>query len=252
MTKYKSYMDKRITQVLEQIGLSGDQTKVYLAALELGEATMQELATKSGVPRTSIYNFMKEMVRKRLIATGTRKRRTVYSAIHPNILIEMEKGRLSELQQLLPEILTIYNKSKTKPRVTFHEGVAGIKEVLFDMLKEQQAVVAWSDYDAMAASFGEYYFDVFPAERAKKGILCRNIVPDTPKAREFSKKDNRYLRESKFIKSSNNLKTEINIYGNKVALNSHDPQHAFALLIEDTNLATTLRAIWQQQWQSLD
>lgn len=243
-------MKKELENILKDIGLSQDQSRVYLASLELGEATMQELATKSGVPRTSIYNFMKEMVRKRLIASGRRKKRTVYSAIHPNILLELQKGRMTELQNLLPELVAIHNSAKNKPRVTFHEGVEGIKEILFDMIKEGREVRAWSDYDAMAESFGEYYFDVFPAERAKRKIFCRNIVVDTPKAREFSKKDNRYLRESKFARIEG-LKTEINIYGDKVALNSFDSNHPFALLIEDRNIASTLRTIWQQQWENL-
>lgn len=243
-------MRNDLENLLHSLGLMLDESKVYLAALELGEATMQELATKSGVPRTSIYNFMKGMVKKRLMATGKRKRRTIYSAIHPNILIELEKGRMAELQRLLPELLAVHNSSKSKPRVSFYEDVEGIKEILFDMLKEGKEVNAWSDFDAMAASFGDYYFDVFPAERAKKGILSRNIVLDTPKAREFAKKDNRYLRDTKLIKSKD-LKTEINIYGNKVALNSYGSNPPFALLIEDANIAQTLRTIWEQQWNNL-
>lgn len=240
-------MTHSLQNTLTELGLSSDEVKVYLAALELGEATMQELSTKSGVPRTSIYNFIKGMVKKRLIATSKRRRRTVYSAVHPNILLELEKGRMAELQRLLPELLAVQNNSKIKPRVTFYEDITGIKEILFDMIAEGKEVNAWSDYDAMADSFGDYYFDVFPAERAKKKIVSRNIVSDTPKAREFAKKDSRYLRETKFIQSKN-LKTEINIYGNKVALNSYGSNPPFALLIEDKNIATTLRAIWEHQW----
>lgn len=242
-------MDKNLQSLFEHLGLTEEEAKVYLAALELGEASMQELATKSGIPRTSIYNFMRSMIKRRLIATGVRKKRTVYSAIHPNQLVEIEHGRMRELQTILPELLAIHNKSQTKPRVTFHEGVEGIKEVLYDMLKEKQDVAAWSDFKAMAENLGEYYFDVFPAERAKKKIVSRNIVLDTPKARQLAKSDAKYFRETKFW-NAGEVKIEINIYGNKVALNSYRG-NPFAVLIEDTAIADTLRLIWQEQWDKL-
>lgn len=38
---------KNIALILQNIGLSEMETAVYLAALELGEGTMQELAQKS-------------------------------------------------------------------------------------------------------------------------------------------------------------------------------------------------------------
>lgn|SRR3989338_1360392 len=243
-------MENRDLQGLfEHLGVSDDEGKVYVAALELGEANMQELATKSGVPRTSIYNFMKSMVKRRLLATGKRKKRTVYSAIHPNQLLEIEHGRMRELQTLLPQLLAIHNKSKTKPIVTFHEGIEGIKEVLYDMLKEGQTVSAWSDFKAMAENLGDYYFDVFPAERAKKKIISRNIVSDNPKARELAKADAKYFRETKFWNAVD-VKIEINIYANKVALNSYR-ENPFAVVIEDVAIAETLRLVWQQQWESL-
>ena len=243
-------METDLKNLFLNLGLTEDQSKVYVAALELGQASMQELARKSGVKRTSIYNFIEELIDKKLIATSQKRKRTVYSAIHPNQLIELEKARLAELNRVLPELLAIHNKSMNKPRVTFYEGIDGIKEVLLDMLNEKQPVSAISDFKQMAASLGDYYFEIFPPERARRGIISRNIVPENPKARELAKQDARYLRETKFIQSED-LKTEINIYGNKVALNSYPSSPPFAVIIEDKNIADTLRKIWQELWDKI-
>lgn len=243
-------MESALENLFKELAVNDEQAKVYLAALELGQANMRELAEKAGLKRTSVYNYVKELIQKKLITIGKKRKRTVYSAIHPNMLIEIEKARLAELHRTLPELLAIYNKSKTKPRVTFYEGVDGIKEVLQDMLKEKQPVSAFSDFKHMVAVFGDYYFDVFPPERAKRGIISRNIVPDTPKARELAKKDARYLRETKFLQVPD-LKTEINIYGDKVALNSYQSSPPFGVIIEDAHIAETLRTIWQQLWNKI-
>jgi sugar-specific transcriptional regulator TrmB len=243
-------MEINLENLFEDLGISSDQAKVYLAALELGQANMNELAEKAGLKRTSVYNYVEELINKQLLTSGKKRKRTVYSAIHPNMLIEIEKARLAELSRNLPELLAIYNKSKTKPKVTFYEGINGIKEVLTDMLKEKQPVSAFSDFKNMAAAFGDYYFDVFPPERARRGIVSKNIVPDTAKGRELAKKDARYLRETKFLQVPD-LKTEINIYADKVALNSYQSSPPFSVIIEDHDIAETLRTIWQQLWNKI-
>lgn len=239
--------DLKIT--LTELGLDEDESRVYLAALRLGAATVQELATESGVPRTSIYNFLKPMLKKRLLFSSKRKKRLLYSAVHPNQLIEIQKMRLRELQGLMPELLALYGEPKRKARVSIYDGRDGIKTVLSDMLAVGEPICGWSDYNAMANLLGEYYFDVFPPERARRKIVSRNIVCDTSEAREFARLDNRYLRESKFW--GKDLKTEINIYGNRVALNSYASEQPLSVLIEDEAIASTLRTVWQRQWDNL-
>ena len=65
------------------------------------------------------------------------------------------------------------------------------------------------------------------------------------------KKNIRLLRESKLIKA-NPWKTEINIYGDKVAMMRFREDHAMCVLIEDHDIAETLRDAWQELWNNLD
>jgi len=51
----------QLNETLLQMGLNEKEAKVYLACLELGGATIAEIAEKSGVKRTSIYNFLEEL-----------------------------------------------------------------------------------------------------------------------------------------------------------------------------------------------
>ena len=44
-----------LAKSLKSLGIEEKQAKVYLACLELGTATIQELADKSKVKRTSIF-----------------------------------------------------------------------------------------------------------------------------------------------------------------------------------------------------
>ncbi len=236
--------------ILAKLGLSADEGRVYLAALKLGEATVQELSREANVPRTSIYNFLRPMQKRKLLFAGKKKKRTVYSAVHPNQLVEIQRVRLKEIQEMLPQLLSIHTQAGEKSKVSVHTGADGIKTVLTDMLVVGEPIYAWSDYDAMSSKLGEYYFDVFPPERARRKILSQNIVVDTPKARKFAEKDAKYFRRSKLWRTQG-LDAEINIYGDRVALNGYKSTEPYAVLIQNTAIAKALKAVWQQQWDSL-
>ena len=236
--------------LLKTLGMNQLQAQVYVAALELGEATMQALARKSAVNRSTIYTFIDELKERGYILETRKNKRKVYSAIHPERLVEMQKSRVTELQNAVPELLAIYNKSGAKPRVTFYEGLQGVEDVYSDMLREKKEIVAYEDLEDLKGELPKRIFEWFPAERAKKDILIKTISRDVPFAREFAKRNRGLLRETKFI-TAPKFKTDINIYGDKVALIDLQGSSQFAVLIENHNLAETMRTVWQQLWDKL-
>ncbi len=236
--------------LLKTLGLNQAQGQVYVAALELGEATMQALARKSAVNRSTIYTFIDELISRGYILENKKNKRRVYSAVHPEKLVEMQENRVNELQGALPELLAIYNTSGPKPRVTFYEGVQGVEDVYSDMLREKKEIVAYEDIEDIFGELPQRITSWFPKERAKKDILIKSISRDTPLAREFSKNNRGLLRETKFIDVPK-FKTDINIYGDKVALIDLQGKSQFAVIIENHNLAETMRTVWQQLWDKL-
>lgn len=236
--------------VLKSLNLSEAQGAVYVAALELGQATMQALAKKSGVKRTSIYNFIEEMKVRQLIVETRKKKRNVYSAVAPDQLMEMERLRLHELQQLMPELTAIQNKGRNKPRVTFYEGVEGLKEVLADSLKERKPMCGFWDYENAEKVLGDYVETYYRPERKRLNVFYRGILRDSPATRAAIQYDNKAFRENKFI-TKGEFTAEINIYGNKVALLSYLGRPPFGVLIEDKDIADTLRTAWENLWDKL-
>lgn len=237
-------------ETLKGLGLSEAEARVYLAALELGQASIQDLSKKSGVKRTSIYHFLDDLKDRKLIFETSRKKRKVYSAAKPYQLLELGRIRLAEVQSVMPELMALYNKSDQKPRVTFYEGIDGIKEVYADTLNEKKPIIAWSDFEHMYKMLGQGYVAYYPPIRAHLNIPFQTIVRDSVTAREAAKENRKLLREMKFL-SAGDLKTEINIYGNKVALMSFRSKPPFAVLIEDHDVAETLRVAWRALWDRL-
>ncbi len=241
-----------VNQLLARnLDLTPVEISVYLATLELGEATVLEIARKSGVKRTSIYNFIDSLKNRQILLETKKKKRSVFSAVNPHQLVELSKAKARELEHMLPQLLAINNRAQHKPRVTFHENIEGIKEAYSDMLETQKPIVGWSDYKHMIPTLGKEYCAYFPPERAKRGIPYKAIAADTPENRSYAKDDAKVLRETKFISPGSDLKTEINVYGNKVLLASFRSHPAFVVMIEDRDIAETLRVTWKELWKRL-
>lgn len=222
---------------------------MYTAALELGQESIQEIAKKSGVKRTSIYNFLDEMRERGLLVETHKRKRKLYSAVGPEQLVEIVKNRLHELQDVIPELLAIANASRKKPRMMFFEGIDGIKNIYADILKDRKPVVGWSDFEHNLKVMRRFY-ETYVPERSRRNITYHVIVRDTPAAREWAKGNRGALRETKFLRSDN-IRTEINIYGDMVVLMSFRSTPPIGVMIEDTNIAATMRDAWQQLWDRL-
>jgi sugar-specific transcriptional regulator TrmB len=251
MSKSKSLLDENNAELVRTLGLTEHEVAVYLATLELGEGNIQEISRKSGVKRTSIYNFIDSLKERQLLLELKKGKRKFYSAVSPHHLVDEQKSKVASMERLIPQLLAIQNNVRNKPRVSFFEGVDGIKEIYNMTLRDKKIIYAWEDldktFDIMPAQFAKWY----PAERAARKIPARCIDRDTPLAREWtSKNDIRLARESRFIQSEESG-TEINIFGDKVAFFRFDTEKPFGVVIEDKGIATAVRGAWQELWDRL-
>jgi len=235
---------------LRKLGLKEAQIKIYLAALELGQASVQEIARKAGLKRTTVYNFLEDLKNKQLLREVKRRKRSVYTAAHPEHLFELEKSRMEDLRRALPELLAVQNKQKSKPRMAFYEGAEGIQEIVKDSLQTKNPIVSWSWHDPkkLKEIMGRLY-DEYPLERARRNILMRSIWRNGPEGREEVKNDRRFLRETKLIDVES--KADVMIYDSKIVMFGGYSSTPFAVLIEDPDLADTLRTIWGELWKRL-
>ena len=243
-------MEKNESELLETLGLSGAEVAVYLATLELGQGHIQDISRKSGVKRTSIYNFIDQLKERQLLTEIKKGKRKLYLASDPRSLIDQSRSRTTSLERLIPQLLAVSNSVHNKPRVSFYEGVDGMKEVYAMTLRDKQTIYSWEDFDRMFAMLGNF-FNTYPVERTKKKIPFRSIIRDTKFARDFVATNNeRLMRDSRFI-SSEEFGTEINIFGKKVAFFSLRKDFPFGVVIEDEGIAKTLMVAWTELWNRL-
>jgi len=99
------------------------------------------------------------------------------------------------------------------------------------------------------AKFGEDFMNDFIAGRIKNKVFLKAISKKDEIHKELSKLDKKHLREIQFYPSEKGtLYSSIAIFENKVLLlNLY--QDAFAIFIENKEVAETLKTIHKLQWK---
>lgn len=232
---------------LQNLGLNEKQAKVYLACLELGSATIAEVSEKSGVKRTSIYNFIEDLIKKGFLSEIKQDEQILLIAEDPKALEQKVKHNLTNIQGVMPELLAMFNRPGNKPKVHFYQDIAGLKKIYEETLKSKESIYAFSDFEKMMPLMEDWMWD-YAQERADKGIAFVCIAKEGPWARKALNRAKEHKREMKIVKDVN-FDTEINIYENKIAILSFQRPYA-GIIIEDVAIAQTLKSIWQMLWNS--
>lgn len=237
---------------LEKLGLDEKEARVYLALLELGEGNIHQIAKKSGVKRTTVYDIVESLKEKGLLSSVIHRKKTLYSAEDPRKLEDTLEEKKHILRRILPELLSIANMLDKKPKIRFYEGIEGIKDVYKDAFNyPEQELLAWVSEEAVDSFDIDFLNNYYLPKRVERKIWVRAIAMDSPMVRKYKELDEKSLRRTKLIKENNfPLEVEINLYGkNKIAMMSFEEK--IGLIIESQKIYTTLKSIFEMNWKML-
>lgn len=242
-----------ILEKLEKAGLTEKEAKTYLAILELGEATIAEIAKKSDIKRSTVYDILDLLKEKGMISQTRRNKRPIFLAENPKKMIEKLEEQKRELEEAVPELLSVMNLLDKKPRIRYFEGIEGVKEVFEDTLRYPNTeILTWISYPNI--NLGEdYFWKYYNPKRLKQRIWGRVITPDTPKNRALKETlGDKWLAKMKVFSNESFLKLdmEIKIYGkNRVGIVSY--KEDLGIIIESAKIYDGLKAIFEGMWDLL-
>jgi sugar-specific transcriptional regulator TrmB len=238
---------------LEDLDLSKNEARVYLALLELGPSTMTEIARIANINRTTGYPILESLANKGLVNFIGETKIQKFAAENPEKVIAFlekkikeDQEKLKQAQVLLPELFSAYNL-KEKPKVKFYEGVDRLKEAFEDTLTAKSEILAYAVGTDMFKTVSREYFANYSKKKVEKNIKVRVIAPNDEESKAVVVKDKEELRESLLIpKDKFYFSIETNIYNNKILIISW--KEKFAVIIESEEIANSQRKIFELSW----
>jgi len=244
-------MNKKIIEVIKNLGLSKNEVKTYLAGLELGETSVQRIAQKAKLHRTTTYRAIDTLKSKGLFLSSISKGHRKYSTEDPRKILDKIERQKTQFENVLPELLSLVSFSDKKPEIKYFEGEGGLIEIYSDTLEHPDSTIrAWVNSEALDNFKIDYLKEVYLPTRLKKRILVNAIAPATEEMKRYQSRDRSSLRQTKLLKNIPGFNVEIMIYGNdKIAI--IDFKESLGLIIQNKNIFKTLKTIFIVNWDNL-
>ncbi|MBI4022921.1 hypothetical protein HY375_02040 [Candidatus Berkelbacteria bacterium] len=248
-----------LEKLLEKLGLSEKEAKVYLATLELGQDTVQHIAKKASVVRPTTYVILEKLMSLGLVSTVEEGKKTLFIAESPkelaNLLSQQQQSieaRKQELDDSLNQLMAIYNASGDKPTVRYFEGAEGL--VALDKYGQEKKVKEGKNeifsifpLDILERQFPERRKEAVTS-RVKAGIHSRAIYTRDggPVDEERNKQENREALYLPRTVLPIDMTLTVFPWGVKIFyLDEHKP---YGILIENEAIARNMRVMLEFAW----
>ena len=231
-----------IEGVLAHLGLSVQESTIYVDLLQNGAATIGALAKRTGLYRPALYKILPALTEKGLVSKERDKgKQQHYGADPPERLEALFDVAKRRLEAALPELASLYTHQELRPVVRFLEGAAGIRAVFADLLATLKKGDIFYRYSSRAPHSRQYLPASYEEARDKKQIE-RLVISNAPLAQS---KTPRLERETKVVPPEFDLfndNVSHIIYGDKVAVIDYNTETA--IIIESKVIAEFQRKLF--------
>lgn len=241
-----------LNEILQEYGLSDKEAKVYLTLLSIGSATVNTIAEKADLVRTTTYDILKVLREKALVSSAVKNKILYFEAADPSKLIQVLDEKKKRISGIMNELKQLKINIPKKPVIELYEGKEGIKTVYQDILEEKKPLFSFSNTHHIFNVL-PFYVPNFVNQRAKAGIFIKLLNEKTKESVELmKKKDKAENRETRFIQELKDIPLTEYIYGDNVAIMSTKKEEALGIIIRHSDFAKEQKLLFDLLWKEAE
>ncbi len=171
--------------ILEEIGLTDGEIKVYLYLLKFGTKKAGEISKHTKLDRSNIYRIIKRLKEKNLVFSSKLNKVKHFSVTRPERIKELYQKKLNKLKEKEDNINDFIKKANKISEVSvpenefsveIYEGKREMKNVLESILNlEKGDTVHAFGYEDLFEKTFYYWWKKFIKRRVKKGIFFKGV-----------------------------------------------------------------------------
>lgn len=238
-----------IPDTLKNLGLEQKEAVIYLALLELGEATILTISQKSSIKRPTAYLVLRSLEEKGFVSRIVRGKKTLFSAQHPKKLLTEAELRLKELQEIVPQLESLFHREEGRPRVMIYEGKSELDRAYDESFIAKGEIIYMG---TLGLSMG-----VFPRTFKKVEFVTpspefriRELVDESEESRKYADEVRGPYHGVRFIpKELLPFEVDIGVFGNRTLISSVKKEY-FTIGIESEEITRAFRTIFEVMWRA--
>jgi len=247
----------QIKHTLTQLGMNESDITIYMLGLEIGAATIAQLAQESDMWRVTVHEIVRRLIWYGVfLESRSGRRRLVYpntvDAIHH--MLDARKLALTQLEsqvthtaQLLRDIQA---QSQNFPKTRYYKGQEGIRLMMSEIIKDGQNVSIISD--------GQHFYELIDNELLEKSLKMRKennltismIFPRWFEYFTFTQGIYQQQLNIKFLPEDTILHGGMTIRWDKVAIHCYEWRYITTTIIENSAIAQMMRFYYDQTWKA--
>jgi sugar-specific transcriptional regulator TrmB len=231
--------------VLEHMGLTKIEAKVYLALLENGNQAAGAITKSSGVHRRTVYDAISRLIEKGLVSYIKAGNVKMYQAAHPERLMELLKDQEDHLSKELPMLEKLYESQPGRHETVFFRGKKGLKTLFDDQLKTENSTILVLGATTAAFDVLQFYFPQFDRTRKEKQIKVQMLFDQRVKGKSVKHMP---LCQARMITLEHPQDVMTCIYGDTVSIVTFT-ERPFGIVIREQAVADQYRAYFDALWK---
>lgn len=245
-------MNHQTLAQLEELNLSPNEARVYLALFEIGQTSAGEIIQKTRLHRSVIYETLDKLLERKLITKLTKQHIAHFQALNPDRLLQ-NLHRQENIAKDLVQDLKMLAKTN-QPEITIYEGMESYKRFWLESMERMPK----GSTDYVAGSIGTPWYEIM-GEKAidqyfqiakKRNIGWKMIVFDMDDYEQnFFNKYPDFRWECRLINRPMAKEGNFNIFGTESVI-LHSATEPMIIEVKNKSLVKIFQNLFDILWEN--
>src|SRR3989344_5110176 len=239
---------------LQKLGLTRNESKVYLSLLKIGTSRTGDILKAAGINSGKIYEILESLKEKGLVSESIINKRRYFTSAPPYQILDFLEKKKEEIikeekkiKSILPSLEKIRKESVKETKAVTYKGFRGIKtaaDEALDSMKNSEEILSMCVTEKKDKKYNDFWIG-WTERRVSKKIVAKHI---------FSEKGDYYksFKKIKFTEAkilSGLTPVTIDIFGEDKVLILNYNEPVSCIMIYDKNTATSFINFFYQLWK---
>ncbi|MCK4670462.1 MAG: hypothetical protein KAT43_04620 [Nanoarchaeota archaeon] len=202
-------------EILEKLGFTPAESKVYLTLLQLGPTKVGKIIEKSGLQSSTIQYTLLSLIDKGFVTYILKGKIKIYQSVDPKIVLKEFREREKKFEEILPQLEAKQKLHEEKQEAEIYEGWKGINNLFNVLIEDAKKGDEFYFYSVDVEEMREEtmkFFATRDAKRKEKGLIVKGLAKRELKP-YFKKRKNLKMRYAEFL-----IPININLCNNKMVI----------------------------------
>lgn len=248
-------VDMANTSLLQQIGLTEGETKVYLALLDLGSSSTGKIIKQSKVHASKVYPILDRLVDKGLVSFIKQGKKTIYTANPPTTILSYLDKKENEILDLKKSAQELVAELSAKAMVQASEatvfiGIKGLRTASEKMYYKMRRgdTLYYLGIPAYQPKEQHIYWQREHAQRVEHGVKVKLLFNSDTDSAILANRNSYTGSEARYMPTDIKTPALFGIYKDVVLVMLQSPE-VITIEIVNPHIAASFKAYFDEFWR---